>query len=383
MEYRSFIRLILASLFVGLFSTPEGRAEEPKNAGVFRVGAILPLTGPLADYGEAVKRGFELAQNDNSRNFKSIEFVFEDSKYDGKASLSAFNSLFARGDIDLYYIWGVTPNETLLPIISARGLPVISETSLKGAVVGKPLAVRAAPTGDMTAKVLSQELKARGYSAVGVLMVDIPYYRDIYDSLKRHLDGVGIRSAVIDTVPTDITDFKSTIAKIRAKKYDAVGIFLLNDQIISYYRQAWALKDLTPTFGAGIHDSQALLSDAGPGAEGAIFVGYDVVPRFRERWLTLFRDDSRVGSGANAYDTAMMIGELFGERDAHKLTGGEIVARFASMKDRSGVSGDFGFDETSDGGKHFELPLSIRVFKQGRIERAEFANDTSRSRPDK
>jgi ABC-type branched-subunit amino acid transport system substrate-binding protein len=93
-------------------------AAEPNTRSVFKVGAIIPLSGPLADYGDAVKNGFELARRDNPDFFNTVEFVYEDSKYDGKTSLSAFNALLARGDINLYYVWGVTPNETLLPILS-------------------------------------------------------------------------------------------------------------------------------------------------------------------------------------------------------------------------------------------------------------------------
>ncbi len=343
-------------------------AAEPNTRSVFKVGAIIPLSGPLADYGDAVKNGFELARRDNPDFFNTVEFVYEDSKYDGKTSLSAFNALLARGDINLYYVWGVTPNETLLPILSARGLPAISETTLKTALIGKPLAVRVAPTGDMSAKVLSDEMRKMGYRSLGMLMVDIPYYRDIYASLQGYLSNFGARIEIIDTVPADMNDFKTTIAKVKSKKYDAVGVFLLNDQVITYYRQAYALKDSTPTFGASIHDSQALLSRAGPGAEGVVFVGYDVVPHFRKRWLELFKDDSRLGCGANAYDTAGMIGELFHGSSSLLLSGTEIIARFASIARRSGVSGEFGFAETADGGKHFDLPLSARILKNGRIE---------------
>jgi ABC-type branched-subunit amino acid transport system substrate-binding protein len=359
----------ILSIFLSIVGGAFDVAADPSTRSVFKVGAIVPLSGPLADYGETVRNGFELAKQDNPEFFKTVDFVYEDSKYDGKTSLSAFNALFARGDIDLYYIWGVTPNETLLPILSARDLPVISETSLKAAPVGKPLVVRAAPTGDMTARVLSEEIRRREYRSVGVLMVDIPYYRDITDALERYLAAFGARIKVIDTVPVDMNDFKTTISKVRSKNYDAIGVFLLNDQVVTYYHQSRALKDLTPTFGASIHDSQALLSRAGPGAEGVVFVGYDVVPHFRERWLELYKDDSRVGCGANAYDTAVMIGEQFHQQGSAKLSGAEVIGRFSSIRNRKGVSGDFSFAETPEAGKHFDLPLSARIFRNGRIER--------------
>jgi hypothetical protein len=160
------------------------------------------------------------------------------------------------------------------------------------------------------------------------------------------------------------------IAKIRGQRHDAIGIFLLNDQVISYYRQALTLRFTLPTFGASIHDSQELIDRAGPGAEGALLVGYDVTPDFRARWLGALKSDARTGCGANAYDTARMIAELFGDGSRAGLPASVIAGRFASISRRHGVSGEFGFAETSDGGKHFDFPISARVIRNGKIERS-------------
>jgi len=163
---------------------------------------------------------------------------------------------------------------------------------------------------------------------------------------------------------------KTVITKMRSKSHGAVGVFLLGDQIVTYYRQAFTLKFSTPTFGASIHDSQELLARAGPGAEGAFFIGHDVVPAFRDRWLSLYKDDARVGNGANAFDTAVMIGELFGAGRSSTLSASGVVARFASLTKRNGVSGEFGYAETADAGKHFHFSLSAKLARQGRIELA-------------
>jgi branched-chain amino acid transport system substrate-binding protein len=333
----------------------------------FRLGAVVPLAGPLADYGAAVRNGFEAAKKDYPEKFRNIDIVYQDSSYDGKTSLNAFNALFARGDVDLYYVWGVTPNETLLPVLNARKLPVISETTLKSSLVNMPLAIRASPSGDMTAKVLSEQLLRRGSRSIGVLLVDIPYYRDIAEALKGYLERGGAKLEIIDTYAPDANDFKTVIAKLKARHYDAVGVFLLNDQIITYYRQAFTLKYTAQSFGAGIHDSQDLMSRAGPGAEGAFLIGYDVTDAFRKRWIAEYGDDSRIGSGANAYDTAIMIADLFGDGRSHGLSPSEIVPRFAGILQRQGVSGTFGYADTPDAGKHFDLPLSARVVQNGRI----------------
>lgn len=346
-----------------------GMADAQQQKDVFRVGAIVPLTGPLADYGEAVRRGFEFARHDYPERFSKVEFVYQDSAYDGKTAVTALQSLMTRQNIDLYYTWGVSPNEAVLPVTHARKLPVIAETSLKSSVVGRPLSIRAAPTGEMTAKVIAAHLATRGYRSIGILLVDIPYYRDIVESLQRNLEPSGVSVEVMDTFSPEASDFKSTITKLRSRGYDSIGVFLLNDQVVTYYRQAHTLQFDVQSFGAAIHDSQQLITRAGKGAEGALFVGYDVVPDFQSRWLREFHDDSRVGSGANAYDTALMIADLFGDGRSAGLSSEETIARFSTISDRRGVSGDFRFAETADAGKHFDFPLSARIVRMGRVER--------------
>lgn len=355
---------IVAILF--LF-TPSAQADTVPTPSPFTVGVIIPLTGPLSDYGNAIQKSFVFAEQTYPEKFKNIHFIYQDSAYDGKTALSALQSLVNAGGVDLYYTWGVTPNESLLPVLKTRKLPVIAETSFKESVVGKPLAVRAAPTGDMTAKVLTEEITRREYRSVGIVLVDIPYYRDILRTLKTELEAAHIKLTIIEEVAADFNAFPTIITKLKQRAYDAVGVFLLNDQVITFYKEANSLNLKMPTFGAGIHDSQDLITQAGKGAEGAFFVGYDVEPDFQTKWLSVHGNDSRIGTIANAYDTAILIAELFADGHSTTLTPEAIVARFKTETLRKGVSGTFGYAESPDAGKHFDFPVSLRLVKNGKV----------------
>jgi hypothetical protein len=64
-----------------------------------------------------------------------------------------------------------------------------------------------------------------------------------------------------------------------------------------------------------------------------------------------------------------MIAELFGDGASAGLSGSVITNRFGVITKRQGVSGEFGFAETPDAGKHFDFPVSVRVVRNGKIER--------------
>lgn len=333
----------------------------------FKVGALIPTTGPLAEYGTALERAFAVARRTYPEKFRNIEFHLQDSAYNQRTAVSAFQALSMRGDINLYYTWGVSPNESILPIAAARRIPVIAETTFKWAVVGKPLAVRAAPTGEMTATVLGTEILKRGYRSIGVLGVNVPYYNDILAALEKKLSAAGITLETVQLFNPDDTDFRTTITKIRKRRYDALGVFLLNDQVVTFYRQAATLQYTPQTFGAAIHDNQQLITRAGPAAEGAFFVGYDVQPEFEAQWRREFNDTSMIGVSANAFDTAVLIADLYGDGMSATLSAEQIIERLKGISDRRGVSGIFSFAESSDAGKHIDFPLSLRIVQNGEI----------------
>jgi outer membrane PBP1 activator LpoA protein len=86
------MRLVFISLLLSLlsFSSPCLSESHPDR---FVVGLILPLSGELADYGAALRRGFELAEEDAPERFKYLDLRYQDSQYDQKTALSAFRFL--------------------------------------------------------------------------------------------------------------------------------------------------------------------------------------------------------------------------------------------------------------------------------------------------
>ncbi|MDO8624270.1 MAG: ABC transporter substrate-binding protein [bacterium] len=62
-----------------------------------KIGALLPLTGKLAGYGEDVRNGIMLAQEELREREVTVEIVFEDSAGDPKVALSGTRKLI---DID-------------------------------------------------------------------------------------------------------------------------------------------------------------------------------------------------------------------------------------------------------------------------------------------
>ena len=94
-NHKSYIVLSVISIFIAsvmVFSFGCAKKEEKE----IKIGAVLSLTGKGAKYGEAIKRGIDLALeevNSEPNRKAKIKVVYEDSLSEPQKAVSAFNKL--------------------------------------------------------------------------------------------------------------------------------------------------------------------------------------------------------------------------------------------------------------------------------------------------
>jgi ABC-type branched-subunit amino acid transport system substrate-binding protein len=333
----------------------------------FSVGIIIPLSGALAEYGTAIRNGFELAKIESPHHFTSINYIYEDSGYDANTAITALNSLKSTEKIDLYYMWGVSPTEAMLPIADRNNLAVIAETTIKEATIDKKYVVRAARTGERIAKALTNEIKRRKLHRVSLIVSQIPFYTDIVQHLEKELELNGIQlTKVQDVLPTEM-DFRTYILKLKQNKNDSVGLFLLPTQLISFYKQLEQNRLNIKTFNADLLDSSTIVKKCPESIDGAFFSQVGITSDFRKRYINYSKSDIHIGSAAQSFDVANLIGELFGNLQK-KLTSEEIIKTISEIPLRFGATGEFEFTNTKASGMELRMPVSMKMVKDGNIE---------------
>ncbi len=102
-------RLLLAGIRVVLwvFATLTALGGSSVHGEPFRTGVIIPLTGPLAEYGGAISNGITLARETRPELFSSCEFTIEDSAYKTTQALSAFHNAadYRQGKSGIRFWW--------------------------------------------------------------------------------------------------------------------------------------------------------------------------------------------------------------------------------------------------------------------------------------
>ena len=83
-----------------------GGCEDKESDNKIKIGIILPLSGEVETYGKAVRRGLDIALQEN----KKFEFIYEDSKADERTAINALQKLLLSNI--KYYIGDATSSVT-------------------------------------------------------------------------------------------------------------------------------------------------------------------------------------------------------------------------------------------------------------------------------
>lgn len=88
------ITVAAAAVLSSLAGCGGGTSSGGSKAGAVKIGAIGPITGAAAIYGQAVKHGAEIAVEEvNAKGGLQVELKFEDDENDAEKAVNAYNNL--------------------------------------------------------------------------------------------------------------------------------------------------------------------------------------------------------------------------------------------------------------------------------------------------
>ena len=218
-------------LALGCLTACGGGAGSGNTGDVFKIGAIGPLTGAVAAYGNAVKKGAEIAVEEINANGgingKQIEFRMEDDEHDPEKAVNAYNIL---KDWDMQLLVGtVTSN----PCIAVEGVAVednmflITPAGTAVDCISGPNAFRLC-FSDPAQGTKSAEFIGTNKVASKVAVIydsSDPYSSGIYESFKVEAANQGIEIVAAEAFTSDSNkDFKVQLQK--AKDSGAELLFL-------------------------------------------------------------------------------------------------------------------------------------------------------------
>ena len=349
---------------------------ETKNE--IKVAVAGPFTGPIAAFGEMIKRGAELkAKEINAAggvNGKTLTLVFEDDTgKDKEASLVAERIASNRQILAVVGHFNSSCSLAGKPIYQRAGIVELSPGSTN---------VRVAAGSDWTFRNIYRDDFQAAFAAkyirnvlgdvqkVAIFFDNDDYGRGLKESFAAAAKELGLEIVGMEAYDRDNTDFKAQLTSIKAKQPDLIflsGLYSQAGLIVSQAREGGSTAQL---FGADGVDSPDFLAIAGAAAEGT-YVTTPFVFRVddlkAQKMAIAFEEMHGVAPdtwAALTYDAVGMIVEAIEKGGEDRKAIRDHLASIDTPEEGyDGITGLTYFDENGDCTK----PAYVKIVKDGQF----------------
>ncbi len=344
-----FSKLLAAGLTVAALSVA--------HAQDVTIGALFPLSGPNASYGDVFSSGANLAvEHINADNLLGgkLAIQYEDSQGLPQQGVIGMNKLVNVSKVP-YVLSAFTGVSKAISATATRTKTV----AINGGGVGPDLAElgpyfwNIIPLANFEVKAiipyLATERKLKNFVLV---YVDDPLGQAIQKEIEKVLPEVGGKLLESLSVPTTAQQFSGMAARVRAANPDAIYIASYGaqqSQIIKQFRDNGLKQQLVSYSAFSIPDTSAL-----PEAAGALFTSQSVdwnssdpvTKRFAEDYRKKY-DKAPSAYIANYYNAVRLVGLLAQQLRASgkPITGENLLAQRLETKTFDMVGGKISFTE--------------------------------------
>ena len=264
--------LIAAGLaFAGLAASPAGAQE------AFKIGLILPMTGPFASTGRQVEAGVKayMSLKGDTAAGRKIEVVLRDDAGVADQTRRIAQELVVNDGVKMLMGFGLTPLAmSVAPVINQAKIPAIITSATTSAIMPQsPYYVRTSMAGPQSAVPVATWAVQNGLKRVVTLVSDygpgIDIEKGFTDQFKK--EGGEIVEAV--RVPLQNPDFAPFLQRVRDSKPDAVFVFVpsgVGSLFMKQFIDRGVAEAGIKLIATGDVTDDDLLNGIGPAAKGVI-----------------------------------------------------------------------------------------------------------------
>ncbi len=350
--------VMIAAMFTGCApKAPAASGEQAAAAPeVIKVGAVFPMTGDVATFGESSKNAVSIAVEEaNAKGVlgKKIEVIFEDDSNTPANSANAIQKLISNDKV-VAVIGSVSSKCSIAmgPIATQNKVPMISSTSTNPKVTtdGGEYVFRACFIdpfqGTVIAKFATETLKAK--TAAVLYDVSNDYSKGLGDYFKAGFEKQGGQVLAMESYNGGDQDFNAQLTKIKPMNPEIILLADYYNTVGLIAKQARALG-ITATFvGGDGWDSADLYKVGGDAIDGGYFSNHysaddtsPLVVDFRKNYEAKF-GKTPDALAALAYDAAKI---LFAAIEKAGSTDGAKIKDAMKATDLEVVSGKVTFDQ--------------------------------------
>lgn len=321
-----------------------------------KIGAIFPLSGPNASYGDLFSSGANLAVehvNADQMLKGKLSIVFEDSQALPQRGVIAMNKLVNVDKVP-YVLSAFTGVSKAISAIGQRTRTV----SVNGGGVGPDLAElgpyfwNVIPLANFEVRaIVPHMVKVRGLKRVALIYVDDPLGQSVRKELEAALPASGGTLTEALSVPASLQQFGGIAAKVRETRSDAIYLASYGSQQYQLIKQ---LRDNGVTQPIASYSSFSVPEiQTSPEAKGSLYTSQHIDWNSNDPATRRFFDDYKKKYGkapssyaANYYNAVRLFAQLAAnlQKQGKPLSGENLQAGRMAARTFDFVGGKVSFE---------------------------------------
>jgi branched-chain amino acid transport system substrate-binding protein len=266
-------RHALAAAFAAALAFPAAHAQQPP----FKVGLILPMTGPFASTGRQIDAAVKLyiAQNGDKVAGRHIEVLLRDDQSSPEQTKRLAQELIVNSKVDVLAGFGITPSAlSVASMLTQAKVPGVIMAAATSSIIGtSPYFVRTSYTLQQSASAMADWVNKNKIQNVVTMVSDYGPGIDAEKVFKDRVVANGGKIVEEIRVPMRNPDFAPFLQRVRDKNPQAVFVFIPSGPATALLKQ-FTERGLDKTgiklIGDGGVTDDDLLNDMGDAALGTI-----------------------------------------------------------------------------------------------------------------
>ncbi|WP_157264480.1 ABC transporter substrate-binding protein [Azohydromonas aeria] len=333
-------------------------------AADIKVGVAEALSGGAAQYGTAIRNGFQLAADEINAaggiNGNKIQLVIEDEQGKKEEAINVFKKLIFQDQVLM--VFGPTLSNSAQaadPVAQAAKTVVFGTSNTADGItsIGDFVFRNSVTEADVLPETLKMAVKKAGVKKVAVLYGnDDVFTKSGYDNFKKALADLNIPVTTTETFAKGDVDFKAQLTKIKATNPDAIVLSALLAEGAPIMVQARQLGLNVPVIGGNGMNSVKVFDLAKERAEG-LWVGspWSIENQSEANRKFVVAYTARFKSAPDQFAAQAYDGMYIAAQAMKKIKlSGNIAADRVALRDAlptvkwSGATGDFQFRRATD-----------------------------------
>lgn len=362
MNKRALGWLIAIVVVVGVIYTVAKRqpAGPAALAGEVKIGAVLPLTGDAAAYGEPLQRSVQLAVDEINATGgvggKKLTVLFQDGKCAGPEATNAIQQLVNIDQVQ-FVIGGACSGETLAmaPIVNEKKVVLVSPSATSPDITtkGGDYIFRTAPSDAYQGRVAAEYAYGKlGKRKAAVVSESTDYAQGLSRVFIRRFGELGGAVAADETFNPGETNFQAIATKTLRTNPDVIYLVpqapAAGLNIMKQLRNQGVTAQLLAGEVLAGRDTVKDNAEAMEGliaTETAVDESVPATKAFLDVYRAKYGEPPFPGYQSGAYDITFLARDAF----VGGATTGEAIQKWlVGLGDRSGALGTYRFDGNGD-----------------------------------